>query len=157
MRNYFFITILILFFGGCSIFKSNSDLSEKRITSFSFNKSREEVVRALVSVLTVDGLKIKNSIEDAEILTETKKIRERDDVYYTLNQIADLPRSPLSEYTEAFYRLSVKIQPENNKTRVSIKNFIEATERGRFNRIIALESSGGKEKEILSKMLQLLR
>ncbi len=114
-------------------------------------------MRALVSVLTADGLKIKNSIEDAEILTETKKIKERDDVYYTLNQIADLPRSPLSEYTEAFYRLSINIEPDNNKTRVSIKNFIEATERGRFNRIIALESSGGKEKEILSKMLQLLR
>lgn len=156
MRIYILIPILILFFGGCSIFKSKDDLSDKRITSFSFNKSREEVVRVLVSVLTADGLKIKNSIEDAEILTETKKIRERDDVYYTLNQIADLPRSPLSEYTEAFYRLSVKIEPDQNKTKVSIKNFIEATERGRFNRIIALESSGGKEKEILSKMLQLL-
>ena len=143
---------------GCSMFKPSNEVTDKKITSFSFNYSEDKVVSALMSVLENDGYKIKqNDLMTGEITTEPKKIKEGDDVYESLKSISDMPKSPLSEYTAATYYLFIKITPNKNKTQISLKNYIEAMERGRFNKIIKIESNGQKEKEILTKMLKVLK
>jgi len=156
MKLYFVLTLSLLI-SGCSVFKSDSTLSEKRITSFTFKDSYDNVLRALISVMETENLKIKQNEKSGEFTTEIKTIRERDDVLSVLKSIADLPKSPISEYIKATYYLSIKLEQDDNKTKVSLKNYIEAAERGRFNKDIKLESNGGKEKDILAKMLKILK
>jgi hypothetical protein len=158
LKNILLLLMTVILFSGCSIFKPKNDITEKRITSFSFNYSQDKVISSLISVLESEGYKIKQSdLSKGEITTETKKIKENDDVLFTLKSISELPKSPVSEYTEGAYYLFLKIEPDKNKTKVSLRNYIEAMERGRYNKTIKLESSGQKEKEILSKMLKELK
>jgi uncharacterized lipoprotein len=158
MKNITILLITIAFFSGCSIFKPKNDISEKRITSFSFNYSQDRVFSALIDVLQSDGFKItQNDLATGEITTDTKKIKDDDDVLLTLKSIAEIPNSPVSEYSAGAYYLFIKIEPDKNKTKLSLRNYIEASERGRYNRNIKLESNGGKEKEILSKVLKAIK
>jgi hypothetical protein len=155
-KTFIFLAAILL--SGCSVFKSGNDITDKRITSFSFNYPQDKVESALISVLESEGYKIKqNDISKGEITTDTKKIKDVDDVYETLKSISELPKSPLSEYTSAAYYLFIKVTPNNNKTTISLKNNIEAMERGRYNRTIQIASSGQKEKELLAKILKVLK
>ncbi len=158
MKNKLLLLLILVFFAGCSIFKPGTNVTDKKITSFSFNYPPDKVTATLLSVIESEGYQItQNNINSGEIITDTKKIRESDDVYTSLKSISDLPSAPLSQYTGAAYYLFIKIEQDKNKTKVSIKNNIEAMERGQFNRIIKLESNGGKEKELLSKILKVLK
>jgi hypothetical protein len=152
------LLIAAILLSGCSIFKSGNDITDKKITSFSFNYPKEKVESALLSVLESEGYKVRqNDIATGEFTTDTKKIKDVDDIYATLKSMSELPKSPLSEYLSGAYYLFVKITPDNNKTTISLKNNIEAMERGKYNRSIKIASNGQKEKELLAKILKVLK
>jgi uncharacterized lipoprotein len=155
----FSFLLVLLSTSGCSIFKSSDNINKKRINSFTFNYPQNKVWDALLKVLDDMNLRIQTSDAFKGELTTDKVTFSKDDIenYQKLKDVADVPKSPLSEYFEANYFININMSEENSKTLVSISAEIQALERGRFNKWINMKSSGQKEKEILAFLLKKLK
>jgi hypothetical protein len=152
---------LLLFLStlNCSIFKSTDNTVRKSPNSFTYNYRQEKVWDALLKALEESNYRIEWSDAFKGELRTQKTTYNRDEIenFQKLKEIANIPKSPFSEYFEANYCLTIKMNEEKTKTNVNIEIIIQAFERGKFNKWIDLKSNGQKEKEILALLMKKLK
>lgn len=143
----------------CSIFKSSDNTVRKSPNSFTYNYRQGKVWDALTKTLEESNYKIEWSDAFKGELRTQKITYNKDEIEYfqKLKEIANIPKSPFSEYFEANYYLTINMTEEKMKTTVNIEIKIQAFERGKFNKWIDIKSNGQKEKEILALLLKKLK
>jgi hypothetical protein len=143
----------------CSIFKSTDNIERKKSNSFTYNYNQGKVWDALTKALEESNYRIELSDAFKGELKTQKIAYNKDEIenFQKMKEVAIVPKSPLSEYFEANYYLTITMTEEKAKTTVNIEANIQALERGRFNKWIDLKSNGQKEKDILALVFKKLK
>jgi hypothetical protein len=157
LKSCFLLIFLMTF--NCSNFKSTDNKVRKSLNSFTYSYQLAKVWDTLIK--TLEELNYKIEWSDAlkgEIRTQ-KITYNKDEIenFQKLKEIANVPKSPFSEYFEANYYLTIAMTEEKGKTTVNIDSNIQALERGKFNKWLDLKSNGQKEKDVLSLLLKKLK